>query len=377
MLVNLSRADRIALRDVLIAATAGDRERVVGLLDRAPIQALPSAAAAHRVSGPVRKTLTAIDDVPEVVMIELEAASTSNALRHLGLVGSLHEIAASLDGAELAWVMMKGPVLAAHHYRDIGDRGYADLDVLVDHRHFPDAVRVLEDLDFRHVIRNWQLAEEMLAGQIEMRRGPVRVDLHWHLHYARPDRRPYDFRPSRMLARSRRVDVSGVSLPTFDAVDTVVTLGFHAARSGGHALVWSKDLERVLAVDQPDLDQVVRSSEAARCAPAVGLMLGRARDLIGAPVPDEVIGRLVPRSLAMVNRAAVRLSHPVQLGGRGVATRFVMRSAGPTAVSSVLALPARARRQLSGRLRPPAEHETDDPAEKASYLRAVAAASDG
>ena len=91
----------------------------------------------------------------------------------------------------------------------------------------------------------------------------------------------------------------------------------------------------------------------------------------------EVIGRLVPRSLATLNRVTVAVFHPVQLGGRGVASRFVMRSAGPTAVSSVLALPVRASRQLSALLRPPAEHETDDPVEKASYLRAVAAASDG
>jgi hypothetical protein len=377
MLLSLSRADDASLRDLLIAATAGDRDRVVGPLGRAPIEMLPSAAAMHRVSGSVRKTLATVDGVPARVMTELEAAGANNALRHLGLIGALHEIASVFDGADLAWLVMKGPVLAAHFYGDIGDRGYADLDLLVDHRDFPRAVSVLEDLGFRHVIRNWRLAEEMLAGQIEMCRGPVRIDLHWQLHYGRADRRPFDLRPSGMISRSRRVDVSSVSVPTFDAVDTVVTLAFHAARSGGHALIWSKDLERALVVDQPDLDQVIRSSEATRCAPAVGLMLARARDLLGAPVPDEVVARLVPRSLGMVDRAAARIAHPVQFGRRGAVTRFVMRSAGPSTLSSVVALPARARRQLRGRLRPPAEHETDDQTEKATYLRAVAAASDG
>lgn len=377
MAVNLSRSERRSLRDLLLAATAGDRDRVAGLLERAPIELLPDLAAVHRVSGTVRKTLLTIDDVPEAVMVALEAASTNSALHHLGLVGALHEVASVLDDAGLSWLVMKGPVLAAYYYRDVGDRGYADLDLLVDHRDFPDAVYKLEELGFRHVIRNWPLAEEMLAGQVEMRRGPVRIDLHWHLHYGRNDRRPYDFRPSRMIQRSRRVAVSGLSVPTFDTVDTVVTLAFHAARSGGHALVWSKDLERVLVVDRPDLERVVGSSEAARCAPAVGLMLGRARDLLGAPVADDIVDRLVPRSLAMLDRAAVRVSHPVQLGRRGVANRFVMRSAGPTALLTAVALPTRAGRQLSRRLRPPTEHETDDPVEKASYLRAVAAASGG
>ena len=34
---------------------------------------------------------------------------------------------------------------------------------------------------------------------------------------------------------------------TLDSVDTLLSLAFHAARSDGHRLVWSKDIERVVA----------------------------------------------------------------------------------------------------------------------------------
>lgn len=371
-----SRAERAAVRDLLIAATAHDLDRSV-VLDHDALVRLPAAAAAHRVTGTVRRALAALDGVPDEVTAALDGACTTNALTHLGMVGALHELAAALDTAGLSWLAMKGPVLAAHHYPDIGDRGYSDLDLLVHHRDFEAAVRLLEETGFEHVIRNWPLAERMLAGQVEMRRGPVRIDLHWHLHYARSDRDPYGLRPSAMIARARRVDVSGVAVPTFDPVDTVVTLAFHAARSGGHALVWSKDLERVLSVDRPDLDGVVESSRAARCAPAVGLMLGRARDLIGAPVPDDVVRRLVPRPMALADRVVGSVSHPVTIGDGGSLARFFTRSAGPTTARSLAAMPSRAARQLTRHLRPPAVHETDDPHEKASYLRAVAAAGDG
>ena len=46
-----------------------------------------------------------------------------------------------------------------------------------------------------------------------------------------------------------------------------MTLAFHAARSDGHRLVWLKDIERALAVESRDLDELVRRCRASRCAP--------------------------------------------------------------------------------------------------------------
>lgn len=368
-----------ALREVLIAATAGDSDRVAGAIDRAPIDQVAAVATLHRVSGPVWSTLRAAGGVPDRVIAELGAVRTANAIRHLGIVGALHEVAALFDEADLRWLVMKGPVLSALYYDDIGDRGYSDLDLLVDHRDFSDAVRLLEAAGFSNAFKDWRLAERMLIGQLEMERGSVRVDLHWHLHYDRDVRQPYAFRPREMVGRRRRVVVSGAEVPTFDPVDTVVTLSFHAARSGGHCLVWSKDLERVLATDRLRSAEVVRTSLAARCGPAVGVMLARARNLLGAPVPDHVVEQLLPAPLALLERAAGAVSPrvPVDSGRTGALSRFAMRSIGPSTGQSVAALPARTRRTLSRRLRPPAAHDTDDPVEKASFLRAVSAAPDG
>ncbi len=370
---------RRALREVLIAATAGDPGRVAGSMDRAPIEQVTAVATLHRVCGPVWSTLRSVSGVPDRVIAELGDVCTANAIRHLGIVGALHEVAALFDEAELRWLAMKGPVLSALYYDDIGDRGYSDLDLLVDHRDFSAAVRLLEAAGYRSAFKDWRLAERMLIGQLEMCRGSVRIDLHWQLHYDCDVRRPYGFRPHEMIGRRRRVVVSGAEVPTFDAVDTIVTLSFHAARSGGHSLVWSKDLERVLAADRIDPVEVVRVSRSARCGPAVGVMLARARDLLGAPVPDEVVEQLLPAPLSLLERVAGVVSPcvPVDDGSSGAVSRFVMRSIGPSTGGSVTAIPPRTRRRLSRRFRPPAAHDTDDPVEKASFLRAVAAAPDG
>jgi Uncharacterised nucleotidyltransferase len=377
----LTRHERSAVRALLIRTLAapghaGSTDYLRHLISAAPMGALPAAAALHRVSGSVRRGLEGVDDVPSEVRQELAAVAQQSALHHLLTVGAMSQIGRAFDDAGLSWVVMKGPVVAAMLYPDVGDRTYADLDLLVDRRDFPLAMGILEDLGYRHTIHNWALAEQMLAGQVGMTSPSMSLDLHWHLHYSRDDRRPFALYPEEMIGRVRRVIVSGVNAPTLDPVDTLLTLAFHAARSDGHRLVWLKDVERALAVDQPDLDELVRRCEVYRCAPPVGLVLGRARALLGADVPDEILKATVPASLRTVDRLAVTLVHPVQLHERDTLTRLLTRSVRSSAATSLAAVPTRGVRQLRRSFFPPPVNETDSRDEKASYLSAVSASID-
>ena len=185
---------------------------------------------------------------------------------------------------------MKGPVVAALLYPGVGDRTYGDLDLLVDRRDFPKAMQILEDLGYAHDIHNWALAEEMLAGQVGLATPTMHVDLHWHLHYSEQDRRPFAFPIEAMIERGRRVPVSGVDTPTLDPVDTLLTLAFHAARSDGHRLMWFKDVERSRRRRR------ARTSTSScggpgryHCGGPVGLILNRARYLLDAPIPLDVV----------------------------------------------------------------------------------------
>jgi hypothetical protein len=233
-------------------------------------------------------------------------------------------------------------------------------------------MRILEDLGYEHDIHNWALAKEMLAGEVGMARGVVHVDLHWHLHYSRQDRRPYAFDVDPMIDRRRSVALSGVTAPTFDPIDTLLTVAFHAARSDGHRLIWFKDVERSLAVEAPDLDELVRRCHRQRCAAPVGVILDCARSLLAADVPDTVIDALTPRGLRMSYGLARSVVHPVQFHERPTVTRAFTRSVRSTAAASVAAIPTRGVRTLRRHLLPPRENETDDPVEKESYLWAVA-----
>jgi hypothetical protein len=365
---------------VLIKATAvagnpvtdADRDELASLVARAPIDALPEAAAMHRVSGTVLRGLDGIAGVPDEVRTALAVRRDQSAMNHLLVVGALSQLGRRFDEAGLSWVAMKGPVVAALLYPGVGERTYNDLDLLVDRRDFPKAMRILEDLGYTHDIHNWALAEEMLAGQVGLATATMHIDLHWHLHYSEQDRKPFAFPIEAMIERGRRVPISGVSTPTLDAVDTLLTLAFHAARSDGHRLMWFKDVERAVVVDQPDFDDVVRRARADRCGGPVGLILNRARYLLGAPVPLEVVFDLIPRSLRIADDLAARVENPLQLHERTTVTRWFTRSVRASFASSALAMPPRAARSLHRVLFPPPQNESDDPDEKAAYLAAVA-----
>jgi hypothetical protein len=238
-------------------------------------------------------------------------------------------------------------------------------------------MRVLEELDYQHSIHNWALAEEVLAGQVGLTSPLAAIDLHWHLHYSHEDRQPFALEPEAMIARGRRVSVSGAEMPTFDPVDTLLSLAFHAARSDGHRLVWFKDVERSIAVEEPDLDELVRRCRTARCAPPVGLMLARARAMLDAEIPDEIINALTPAPLRGADRLASTMGHPVQMHERGTASRLYTRSVRSSTAATLSYVPARGFRLARRYLNPPRMNETDDPDEKASYLQAVVDSTQG
>jgi hypothetical protein len=374
-LASLSRRQGRALRALLVGAVgaAGRRDAwpaLQSLVDAAPLERLPDAAALHRVSGTVARGLESVDDVPPAVRRSLDAVRSWSTLHHLLVSGELSRIRRAFDDLELSWAVMKGPVAAARLYPDVGDRTYGDLDLLVDRRHFETAISTLEELGFAHHVHDWALAHEMLAGQVGMTRAHVSVDVHWHLHYSQRDRRPFALRPEAMLERTREVEVSGLTVPTFDRADSLLTLSFHAARSDGHRLLWLKDVERCLTVDRPDFDVTVERARAAGCAPHVGIMLGRAHRILAADVPDAVVEALVPQSLRAVEWAVTSFVPPVQLHERDTLTRAYTRSLRSSTAATLKAIPGRVASSIRRRRRP-LWNETDDLGEKRDYLAAV------
>ena len=372
--VQEQRCARYSCAPTAAAARGGKTVELARLVAAAPVDQLPAAAMLHHVGGTVLGGLDGVVGVPPPVREALTKLRQRAAVDHLVAVGGLSQIADAFEG--LAWVVMKGPELAARLYPDVGDRAYTDVDLLVSRRDFPEAMTILTELGYAPTMRNWALAEDMLAGQVGMTNGRLKIDLHWHLHYSGEDRRPFALDPEGMLERRRSADISGLKLPILDPVDGLLTLAFHAARSDGHRLVWMKDIERAVAVDEPDLDELVVRCRDERAGPPVGLMLHRARAIVDADVPVDAINALMPAALRVADRAVCAVTDPVQLHERPTVTRLFTRSVRASLAATVIEVPTRTWHQLGRRLRPPPERETDDADEKASYLHAVATATE-
>ena len=95
-----------------------------------------------------------------------------------------------------------------------------------------------------------------------------------------------------LAERLRPVSVGAVEVPSLDPVDGLLYLCLHGSLSGGHQLVWLKDLEMMLDRQAVDWDLVVDRARRWRADLVAAMQLDRARAVLGARVPDAVVETL-------------------------------------------------------------------------------------
>lgn len=286
-------------------------------------------ASYHRVSGLVYGRLRRIPSAPPALLSALAARYNAAAVGHLRALRTLFRLIPELDATDAGWVVIKGPVLVESLYdADPGRRPYFDLDLLVDPRAFGAFIKALAGADARLLDRNWIGMRKSMRGEVHLSdRDGTLIDLHWNLidMYRGPMRIP----ATGVLARAVRLQIDDRAVPALHPVDAVLHLAFHAAYSGGDRLLWLKDLERAATVWNPDWNDLEVRAHEGHIARAVGLMLSRARGVLGAPIPEETIERLLPRGAAAAAAVVDRIS-PWEFGlGRMAApTRLFSRTVG-------------------------------------------------
>ncbi len=355
---------------------------------------LHRATVFHGLPGFVSCALERSGDVPPAVLDRFEASCDEALARHLRSVAELRWISGVLEGLGGPWAVMKGPVLADHHYRSGRLRSYDDLDIVVHHEAFGDALSALERSGATLLDRNWPMIRETLRAELALLlpHGTV-ADLHWSVLNEARWRSAFPMSTSAMLGRSRRVPLGGATVPTFDGADTLVHIAAHAALSGARRLVWLKDIERVIAADAPDWDLVVERSNEGRVGVLVATMLRRARLVLCTDFGGLRLDRLDgPAAWAAIMRLSERLLTPsswVRLRRTG---RTFVSASRPSSLESIEELGAalgltlqRMYRSLleSGGLRTPSTGVSDLQRDVASredrdaYLRSVTSGSAG
>jgi Uncharacterised nucleotidyltransferase len=299
------------LRPIESAATDG----VAALLARTTSHAVLAAADHHAVAGSVYARLRDHPDASSNLTEPLRERYEAALRHHLHIVWELARVRPVLQASGTRWAVLKGPMLAELVYESPGERSYGDLDLIVEPARFRQVVDGLMDSGSRLLDRNWRLLRREMRGQLHVALpGGSLLDLHWDLVNLYRGRLRLDTVAA--LARAEQVDLGGVEAPTLDPTDTLIQVALHGTLSGGDRLRWMLDVSQVIRRRPPDWAEVLARSAAWNASAPVGYLLKRARDVLGADVPDGLTRRLLGRQYSLLVRAADRVSPWQTANGR-------------------------------------------------------------
>jgi hypothetical protein len=268
----------------------------LALLDRVPADRFVEMAAYHRVPGVAYRSLVELGRADEAYA-GLRGSYQMAAIGHARCLVELGTVVEAFSALDRPWMVIKGPVLVELGYGDPGARLYEDLDLVVHPSEVGAAMHLLEEAGGRYSDLNWPLVTQDRRAEIPMvLPAGMPADLHWHLLVTPIIRSRFTVSVDEVAERRRRIPVDGVVVPTLDAVDSLLYLCLHGSLSGGHQLVWLKDLEMMVEREFVDWDQLVERARRWRAGLVVAMQLERTRSVLGASVPDRVVETLAAGS---------------------------------------------------------------------------------
>jgi hypothetical protein len=372
----------VALRPLamlLLDAVRGDAgDRCPSGLRETSAADVVAAGRLHRVTPAIERVTRRWTDEPAGWRPALEKAKHDQLMRHLRALADVRRLGALLDDAGIGWVVTKGPVLAGALWPAANMREYYDVDLVVAPNRFAEALALLGDHGVELLDRNWPAIHREGRAELAMvTPAGTPLDLHWHIAVPGELRRDFPFDVAGMLDRRRRTAVGGAEVWTFDDVDTVLHLAFHAAQAGANRLMWLADL--VFALERADADVAVLEARCRRAGAwlPVRSVLDRAERVLGLPAGKAPSGP-DPAWVLLTRLRDARTPFPglpgdASLGGNeyGAARRGVLDSSARLVRRH---LAARRAGRLHGEgldERRPLQRDVPDVAARAAYFAAV------
>jgi hypothetical protein len=311
-----------------------------------------NAAAEHGLTNILYLATRGVEELDTELRSLLATVYHLNLTHHMKVIGELTAMSAALDEAGIPFMVVKGPVLAEVVYPRNDLRAYGDLDLVIPRAFFGDAITVLLASGCDMVDRNWRVIRREMRGQLHMTaRFGTSVDVHWHLLNRSTVRHSFNVDMDTLFARARTVSLDGPTVLTLDPADTLLQLAVHAALSGASKLAWLKDVDRAAADPGLDWDEVVRRAESWRVGEVAAVSLRRSAQLLGRPVPEDVLDRLSgSRVWQGIIRGSERLSPAGRPPNQPSLARSVTRATRGGLAASVRALAGRVAGDTRDRL---------------------------
>lgn len=239
------------------------------------------------------------EELPKDVRTDLSAYFVEHSRYNLFTTLRLIELIGLLESSGIPVLPFKGPVLAQTAYGNLALRQYIDLDILVQPKHFDEAVEILVANGFKAFGRAGKirrgasfLGRKKDIGLI----GPddVRVELHWKLsgfHFALP------VEIDRLWSRLEKVELAGASLSTLCFEDRFIYLCLHGSRHAWEKFAWVCDLHELYLTAMSSEEGfrwylIRRQAEEYGCLRVVELGLHLMLRFFGPETEDPAIERL-------------------------------------------------------------------------------------
>jgi len=229
--------------------------------------------------------------VPADGMAKLRTQWQFIALYNRQLAAGLVRLMGLLKASGIGAVTFKGPVLAAMAYGSIELRQFSDLDILVRQADLP---RVAEILTAEGYLSPHTRREGLATGYFQENEdaffaagGMGAVDVHWKI-----TPRSFRFAPDEetFWRRAHAVDLEFGTVMAIAPEDLLLYLCVHGAKHGWVALGSICDVAETIRA-RPEIDLMAILDEATTLGSRRMFLTGiyLARELVGAPVPGELV----------------------------------------------------------------------------------------
>ncbi len=259
---------------------------------------LLDAADEHSVGPLLERHLRSVapNAGPPVEMERLKTAVRANTVRSLFLTAELHKVLDLFASNGIAAIPYKGPVLAEQAYGDLTLRHFDDLDIIIRQGDVPKANEVMGSLGysarFPWILSSASARASLVPGEYNYRNDERRamVELHTELTL-----RHFPVAPNldRFIERMVTVSVGGRGVKTFASEDLLSALCIHGSKDYWARISWIADVSELLQREAAfDWDKALQTAESMGAARMLHLGIALARDVLEAPLPDEIRKRV-------------------------------------------------------------------------------------
>lgn len=266
-----------------------------------PIQweQLIALADKHQVTALLYHRLKGIDSelVPPAIWQILQKSYYRNVFRSIQLYRELQEITTALQAHQIPTLILKGAHLGAAVYDSIALRSMLDIDLLVPQHQVERAVEQIKALGYEPSTP-WLSLDAYLAYQHHVPpfirpKAVAALELHWRITLPN---RAHSIPMDELWQRSITVSVNGSSVQGFCPEDLLLHVCMHATyhhwfQQGVRFLCDITEIVHRYG-GQLDWEAVIERAAAWEWQRGVYLALVAAQQLLGAPIPADVLEKL-------------------------------------------------------------------------------------